>query len=531
MIPERVQVIVIGPNGARTTANKTPMPDDPIGPDGKPESEYDRLLRGAVPGREGYKDADKINYDDEYGGHTTGEAVTGDYKGDYGGEDASTPENERESVVGAGNTGYDTKDYSTNDEGEVVITNEDGSPYTGFDYGRFAAEGDVAPIPTGAEFWNVNGEYYIVYFIPGSGIPVYYDSSLEDLKNIFGPVEFPEVESSIKTPSSEQWSKAIRFGDALELSDPNIYDPSQSPWVSFIDTIAKEAAIRPWLYNEEMVELLAEATLEGRTVSDAEWQSTEWWRGSTQKQRNWFLLSQSASGEFVKGLPADAKAKIEDDRIRIRNSMQQAGISNPSDELVNWVAEQFTTGGKDGVWTDIYTDDQIKVLADQSIDIALDTDLDNFITSGSIDYETTREGESFVRNLAKEEMGPVFGGNISYSQINIWSGMVRNDKNAEIKIRESMKNMMRGIFGETHQEGLTYEEIATPWRGFTTNVWGGTLDETSNLFQDVLKANDVSVANQLLFDAGLQDGGSKKIQQDVLNSLVGSFGPGVRRML
>ena len=208
---------------------------------------------------------------------------------------------------------------------------------------------------------------------------------IQDLKNIFGPVEFPEVESSIKTPSSEQWSKAIRFGDALELSDPNIYDPSQSPWVSFIDTVAKEAAIRPWLYNEEMVELLAEATLEGRTVSDAEWQSTEWWRGSTQKQRDWFLLSQSASGEFVKGLPADAQSKIDDDRVRIRNLMQQAGISNPSDELVNWVGEKFTTGD----WTDIYTDDQIKVLADPSIDIALDTDLDNFITSGSIDYDTT----------------------------------------------------------------------------------------------------------------------------------------------
>jgi len=514
------QVIVIGPNGARTTANTEKRP-------GEDMSEYDRLMAGLVPGREGYKDADKINYDDEYGGHTTGEAVTGDYKGDYGGEDASTPENERESVVGAGNTSYDTKDYSTNDEGEVVITNEDGSPYTGFDYGRFAEEGDVAPIPTGAEFWNVNGEYYIVYFIPGSGIPVYYDSSLEDLKNIFGPVEFPEVESSIKTPSSEQWSKAIRFGDALELSDPNIYDPSQSPWVSFIDTVAKEAAIRPWLYNEEMVELLAEATLEGRTVSDAEWQSTEWWRGSTQKQRDWFLLSQSASGEFVKGLPADAQSKIDDDRVRIRNLMQQAGISNPSDELVNWVGEKFTTGD----WTDIYTDDQIKVLADPSIDIALDTDLDNFITSGSIDYDTTREGESFVKNLAKEIMGPVFGGNLSDSQINKWSGMVRNDPDAEIQIRETMMNMMKGIFGENHQEGLTYEEIAAPWRGFSTNVWGGTVDETSNLFQDVLKANDVSVANQLLFDAGLQDGGSKKIQQDVLNSLVGSFGPGVRRML
>ena len=206
--------------------------------------------------------------------------------------------------------------------------------------------------------------------------------------------------------------------------------------------------------------------------------------------------------------------------------MQQAGISNPSDELVNWVGEKFTTGD----WTDIYTDDQIKVLADPSIDIALDTDLDNFITSGSIDYDTTREGESFVKNLAKEIMGPVFGGNLSDSQINKWSGMIRNDPDAEIQIRETMMNMMKGIFGENHQEGLTYEEIAAPWRGFSTNVWGGTVDETSNLFQDVLKANDVSVANQLLFDAGLQDGGSKKIQQDVLNSLVGSFGQ-VRRML
>jgi hypothetical protein len=36
-----------------------------------------------------------------------------------------------------------------------------------------------APIPTGAEFWNVNGNYYIVYFIPGTGTPIYYDSSFK----------------------------------------------------------------------------------------------------------------------------------------------------------------------------------------------------------------------------------------------------------------------------------------------------------------------------------------------------------------
>ena len=92
------QVIVIGPNGARTTANKTPDESGPF----KGTSEYQRLLDGLIPGREGYKDADKIKYEDTYGGHTTGETVTGDYVGDYGGEDASTPMDQRESEKGAG---------------------------------------------------------------------------------------------------------------------------------------------------------------------------------------------------------------------------------------------------------------------------------------------------------------------------------------------------------------------------------------------------------------------------------------------
>ena len=63
------QVVVLGPNGARTTANNVARPTDPIGPDGKPESELSRLLRGVIPGREGYK-----------GGQQLG-IVTEDYEG------------------------------------------------------------------------------------------------------------------------------------------------------------------------------------------------------------------------------------------------------------------------------------------------------------------------------------------------------------------------------------------------------------------------------------------------------------------
>ena len=246
------QVVVYGPNGARTTANS-------VAREGEEKSELERLLAGEIPGREGY------------GGATQTEPLTENYPGDYGGEDASTPNDQKESVVGVGNTDYDKKDYTLDKETkEVVITNEDGSVYSPI------AKKDM-PIPTGAEYWNVDGNYYIVYFIPGTGVPVYYDSSLQDLKSIFGDIEFAEIESTIKTPTSSEWSGAIRFGDSLELADKNVYDPSQSPWISFVDTLAKEATVRPWLNDEEMLNLLAESTLEGRTVTDAEWQSTNWW--------------------------------------------------------------------------------------------------------------------------------------------------------------------------------------------------------------------------------------------------------------
>ena len=75
------QVIVIGPGGARTTANTERR-------FGEKKSEYERLIAGEIPGREVYKDADNINYQDTYGGHKTGDAVDSSYTGDYGGEDA-----------------------------------------------------------------------------------------------------------------------------------------------------------------------------------------------------------------------------------------------------------------------------------------------------------------------------------------------------------------------------------------------------------------------------------------------------------
>ena len=47
-----------------------------------------------------------------------------------------------------------------------------------------------------------------------------------------------------------------------------------------------------------------------------------------------------------------------------------------------------------------------------------------------------------------------------------------------------------------------------------------------------IKLNDVAKATKLLYDEGLKDGGSDKIKNEVISSLVGSFGGGgVRRII
>ena len=171
-----------------------------------------------------------------------------------------------------------------------------------------------------------------------------------------------------------------------------------------------------------------------------------------------------------------------------------------------------------------------KILSDPTLEADLNADLDEFINSGNIDYDTTRAGESEVDRLVKEYLGPVFGGNLADATLKKYAGMLRNDPDGLLTVKEDLLKIKNNLFNEDND--ITYEQKAAPWRGFTTNLWGGTVEETTSLFQEVLKLNDVAKATKLLYDEGLKDGGSDKIKNEVISSLVGSFGGGgVRRII
>tara|TARA_R100001510_G_scaffold27074_1_gene23807 strand:+ start:213 stop:1682 length:1470 start_codon:yes stop_codon:yes gene_type:complete len=485
------QIVVYGPNGARTTANNVLTELDKAR--GFTKSEYERLLDGEIPGREGYKDADK-NYQSP-------ELLTPDYPGDYGGEDASTPMDERESVVGIGNTNYDPKDYTTVDEsGEVVVT-ENGIPVE-----------NLQTIPQGGEIVKSGDMYFILYPIPGTNLQINYSATEQDVRGLL-PLTFDKQE--FREVNSEYINSTVAFGNVAELYNPEYLQTGLTPWEGFIDYLDKEAELRPWLDSEEMVFLLAEATLEGRAVTEAEWKTTNWWRTHTQDERDWLLLSQ---GKPLDELPQDAQSKIQDDKIQIRNLMQEAGIANPPENVINWVSNKFTSGS----WSSVYTQDQISLIADPSKVGNLDTELQDFISG--VDIDSTTAGEDRVTQLYNRYLGPVFG-NINDTLIAEEAGKLRNDVDYETELIKKLTSQKKSLF-PMYEENVTYEEFAAPWQNFTNNAWGTQIDTTSDVFQEVLKLNDSTKVNKYLTEKGLEQGVDKVVNEALDAMKV--FGQGVR---
>jgi hypothetical protein len=398
------------------------------------------------------------------------------------------------------------------DEGEGDGASGNGSAVASQTSANTYAQG----IPSGGEITKVGDLYYILYTIPDTNIPISYEATEQDIRGLF-PLDFDQQQFKSLTTAEFNQLGAIDFGNVAELYDPRLISQGMTPWEGFIDYLDKEAELRPWLADEEMVFLLAESTLEGRTVTEAEWKTTDWWRTHTQDERDWLLLSQ---GKAIDELPADAQSKIQDDKIAIRNAMIQAGIANPPDNLINWMSNKFTTGQ----WSNVYTEDQIALVADPSKVGTLDTDLQDFISGDAIEYDTTRAGEDRVTQLYKRYLGPVFG-DVSANLIAEEAGKIRNDADYEQELIKKLTAQKKSLF-PNYAEDVTYEEFSAPWENFTTNQWGQQVDTTSDYFQEVLKLNDATKASKYLTQKGL-DMGVDKVVNEALDALK-VFGQGAR---
>lgn len=399
-------------------------------------------------------------------------------------------------------------DTDTSTGSELPVEPGTGDPTPNFP-SKGVAKNGVGGDP---EVWKMGDSYLLVYYVPGSDppIPYYYTATQAEIEGMYGEGQPIVVDRIVTEAQLDGWG-AVSWGEFDEI-DPDVEDPFED-WAN---AVTRQAEVRPWLREPDVLALIAEAMVEGRVPTQAEFEQTSWWKEHSEAEREWMLLVESD--------PETARQTLESNTILVAELFNAAGVEDVPDSVVAYIVKEYT----EGRWTEEYARQQIKALSDPFAGIEIDAGLSTAIEGMEID--TTQDKVEEVRNLVAKWLGPAFG-TWSEEQINEWAGKLRNDPDAETALIELLRGQRLALFPEYENENLTYEDIAQPWRNYWASILGEQIgDESDATFLDIVRANDLSYARSQLRRKGLKEGNSK-IKQEFLSELYAVSGGGVRRML
>lgn len=406
--------------------------------------------------------------------------------------------------------------------GESVPNEGDGDPDSGSESdGALVGTGpeDTEPrfgIAGGAELWKntTTGDSYIVYAVPDTDPPYYMRWTVAteaDVQSFFGPGK-PVVYQQEFADDDPVWGR--EFSQDFGSSD-DIVNTAKSPFDSWASTLEQEARSQPWLLDPDYQRLLAMSIIEERPLTNAEIEGTQWYIDHSQGERSWMLLSNSD--------PASAQQYIEDNRIAQLNALRQAGISNPDEELANFIADKVSMG----TWTPRQAALQVDLLSDSYFSEGqpgyqeLDTDLQDFLVSEGITVDQDQDKEVEVRNLVQQWLGTNFG-DWDDQTVSEWAGRLRNESDATEVLTETLKDQRFALFPEYDREA-SYQTIASPWKNMMRNVWGEVPQDSDQTLHSIIRMNDASEASRFLTTEGLNQG-NKNVENQVQDSLMRAFG-------
>jgi len=386
-------------------------------------------------------------------------------------------------------------------------------------------------VPQNSILIEAGGQLFLGYEVPGAYGQLYNGNPIFMLYEVLGNDVFgaglltagasPQINVSLG--SLEDLNQyGIIVGGTDELTDD-----VEHPFIRFTENFEAGKRVNPWLndteinpntgitYQQEAIEFLAEQALEQWTpeTTQVRYEGSDWYRKSTTAQKTWLttLLTQ----------PQQANQDIQDKQIEVKIAMEANGIASPPDALVNWVAEKAVTG----MWTQVYTDQQIALLADPYKPGTRDTSMVNFIEGvgvGTLDRLTV--GEKTVRDLYRRYLGPSLG-NASDTEIAEKAGQLRSDPDAEEQLKAYLEQQRLAMFGNYTNPTLTYNDIVQPYKNLVNQVWGQEVDETQDWFIKMVQDNDIEKAYTTLRQKGI-DQGIERVQDQALNDLQRSIGQG-----
>lgn len=385
-------------------------------------------------------------------------------------------------------------------------------------------EGSDLLLPEGFELWlnEDTGTYFVVVKSPGvelddgtktDGIFVSWEvESDADLEALLGPDKEPDPH--FVGGNDDFTSKGvIDLGGVDEL---NVMDLEGNPFDKWVEDMTILAQVQPWILEDDYQALVIQAALERADgqISLEEIQSTQWWKDHNEGERAWMETWHSDQ--------TTAEQMLADNRENLRSRLVAVGINNATPELINWMADRTTMGH----WSVSHLEGQMRALADPySVDV-IDDDLYEFMATQGFTPDYTHEAEDLVRKHLRTWLGPMYG-SMSEDEIARQAGLIRNDPDAEQAFIEGLKDQRLALYQNHTDRELSYEAIAAPWRSYSQSIWGQPVDDTDEIFQEVVKMNDGREAGTLLRKVGLERGYSK-VLGDVMGGLRAGMQTNVR---
>ena len=363
-------------------------------------------------------------------------------------------------------------------------------------------------LPGKPEIWHEKetGKVYAVYYVPNSEPPIpllYHVPNEDDLKGMFGGKD-PVYDRNISTKDIDSFG-SIRWGttDDIPATDGD-------PWTGFVNRFERASETQPWLKDPEVFAVFSAAWLEGREPESWELESTDWWQDHTEAEREWMWLTARN--------PAEADRVLDDNYIKTYNAFVALGMDDVNDELVQYMANQFTFGR----WSSSYLGDQIEAIFDPSRTDEVDSALADFMKTEGVELGSPALGVSDVRDQWSRWLGPAYPP--TDEQVTEWAARLRaGGEGAQDQLTEHLRQQRMAMYPEYENSDLTYDDIASPWRGFATNAWGMTMDETDPVFQQLIKMNDTVEGGKLLRREGLKQGISQ-VHDTAMRGLFGTQG-------
>lgn len=362
-------------------------------------------------------------------------------------------------------------------------------------------------IPGEPEVWLVGNQAYLVYiydfdFIEGE-IPVAFSITQADLQSGFGPGKSIVYDKKLTTAAFDKVG-ALDFGSSVALANF-----SEDPMTLWMENFETEAKVRPWLLEPEIAALTLGAYLEGRDVTDAEFEQTEWWRTHNEAQRQWLLLTYSD--------PMTAAQMEADARIQVRTMLSEFGVAAPGADVVQYMANQLVTGN----WSASYLETQARKLSDPYAHGKLEKGLADIVKGDR--PAGTRDREDDVVSLYRTWLGPRYG-NLTNAEIRRHAGKLRNDPDYETILTNRLQKKRLGLFGAYTDPDMTYDDIADLWRDEWMGILGEAPDEVGDAgWLSVIRANDFERAGQMIRQHGINKG-SLSVQRSAVRDALGAFG-------